>query len=102
MGSGLAEIPGMTIRVLVHPRVKDDLAAAAYYYDRRLPGLGKVVIDQMTRLLTRIRHYPLAYPRVRYNVRRAAVAGLDAELLYLHENGQIILLAVVQAKDRHH
>jgi hypothetical protein len=104
MGSVLADDaidPAMTVRLLVHPRVNADLAQAVHYYDRKLPGLGRAAIGQINRLLDRIRRYPLAFPRVRRNVRRAVVAGLDAELLYLSQGDQIILLAVAQANDRH-
>jgi toxin ParE1/3/4 len=84
------------VRLLVHPRVKADLVEAVYYYDRKLPGLGKAVIGQMTRLLDRLCRHPLAYPRTRFEVRRASVAGLNVELLYLHDKDRLILLAVSQ------
>ena len=54
----------MRRRLFVLPAARDDIAAAANWYDASGPGLGTTFLDSIEELLQRIAETPQQFPEV--------------------------------------
>lgn len=90
----------------LHPEARDELRAAALWYDERRLGLGDELVDEVTATLQEIARSPLAFPiwpgthTAKVPIRPALVKRFpDALAFETHDDG-VFVLAVAHAKRR--
>jgi plasmid stabilization system protein ParE len=64
------------------------------YYERQMPGLGARFRADVRDALKRLRHWPLAAPVERGEIRRVILSRFPYKLLYSVETGHIYIIAV--------
>ena len=88
----------MTYRFLL--AAKRDLAEAAEYYDRAVPGLGLEFLDEVERTISRILRHPQAWHRVSENHRKCRMRRFSYGIIYAIE-GDIVTISAVMHNRRH-
>lgn len=89
----------MTLRVLREAR--DDIVAAAQWYEDREPGLGEALIAEIDRLFVRIAGGPERFPILYRTARRALTRRFPYAVYFLGDGADIVILAVLhQRRDR--
>ena len=76
---------------------RDDLAAAARWYETQEPGLGRQFLAEVRLILQRIRSNPAAYPASYRGTRRALIRRFPYGVIYLPvpDQSYIVVLAVL-------
>ena len=59
------------MRVIRHPKFKDDLLNAFHYLNGQESGLGEHFLDVVEKAISKIKANPLAWSKIYRNVRRA-------------------------------
>jgi toxin ParE1/3/4 len=91
--------------VRVEPEAKQELAAAAVWYDERRPGLGLELVEEVDAVLAAIARdpsrFPL-YPRVgpELGVRRAAARRFPYSIAFIEHANVVRVLAVAHERRR--
>lgn len=71
-----------------------ELDEAVKYYDHQLPGLGYRFFQEIAASIERILLMPEAWPKVGKQTRRCILKGFPYALLYVREEGEILITAV--------
>lgn len=81
----------------LRPAARDDLDAAARWYEAQEPGLGRQFLAEARLAFERIRSNPVAYPVAYRGTRRALIGRFPYGVIYLPvaEQGCIVVLAVL-------
>ena len=76
---------------------RDDLAAAARWYETQEPGLGRQFLAEVRLILQRIRSNPAAYPVSYRGTCRALIRRFPYGVIYLPvpDQSYIVVLAVL-------
>ena len=82
-------------RVEFHPDARDELVAAAQFYERHSPGLGREFIDAVQRTYERLREHPRSGRSFGRRLRRPLVPRFPYGLLYEAEPNFIYIVAVM-------
>lgn len=91
--------------VRVEPEAKQELAAAAAWYEQQREGLGRELLAEVDSVFTAIAHspsrYPL-YPRVSADlgVRRAAARRFPYSIAFIEFASVVRVLAIAHEKRR--
>ncbi len=85
----------MTYRLTVRRQAKADIRAAARWYERQRPGLGRAFVQQVDLLLDRVRQNPLQYQVVYRGIRRAIPRRFPYGLFYRIDGSDVLVFAVV-------
>jgi toxin ParE1/3/4 len=85
----------VTYRLTVRRQAKADIRAAARWYERQRPGLGRAFLHQIDVLLDRIREDPLQHQVVYRSVRRAIPRRFPYGLFYRIDGSAVLVFAVV-------
>ena len=85
----------MTYRLTVRRQAKEDIRAAARWYEPQGPGLGRAFVRQVDVLLDRVRQNPLQYQVVYREVRRAIPSRFPYGLFYRIDGSDVLVFAVV-------
>lgn len=89
----------MKVRIISPAR--RELIDEARYYDAELAGLGDAFLDEVARTLALIKAHPEAWPVDEATaVRRARMARFPFAIVYLIDNGDVVIIAVAHAKRR--
>lgn len=94
------------MRVRLHPEARDELRAAALWYDERRAGLGDGLVAEVTATLDRIGEAPHAFPLWpgvtggAAPIRRGVVRRFPYVVAFEAHPGTILVLAVAHAKRR--
>lgn len=86
--------------VAFHPEAQMELVEAAEFYDARSPGLGARFLDEVNQGLGKIAEAPERWPRSSDLIRRHLLSAFPYGLLYMHEDGQIVVVAVMHLHRR--
>ena len=78
----------------------DEMCDAAEYYESQAVGLGSDLVDEIAHTVSRIREFPYAGVHLRQGVRRQMVKRFPFGLLYVVEEDEIIVLAVMHLRRR--
>ena len=81
----------------LRPAARDDLDAAARWYEAQEPGLGRQFLAEVRLVFQRIRSNPAAYPASYRGTRRALIRRLPYGVIYLPvpDQSYIVVLAVL-------
>lgn len=81
----------------LRPAARDDLDAAARWYEAQEIGLGRQFLTEVRLAFERIRSNPVAYPVAYRGTRRALIGRFPYGVIYLPvaEPGCIVVLAVL-------
>jgi plasmid stabilization system protein ParE len=88
----------MTPALLLWPEAQADLREARSWYEERRKGLGRDFLGATREVLATIERFPLHFPRVRGEVRRAPLHRFPYALYYLPEAEKTVVLACFHAR----
>jgi plasmid stabilization system protein ParE len=83
----------MTFRF--HPEAERELREAVEYYEDIEPGLGYDLSVEVYSAVQRALAYPLAWPVLDGDIRRALVRRFPYGVLYSEEQGALLIIAVM-------
>lgn len=85
----------MNRRLFLLPAARDDIAAAAAWYEANRPGLGTAFLDRTNELLQRIAESPYQFPTVQLNVRRGLTRRFPYSVYFTVGENRVDVLAVI-------
>jgi len=85
----------MNGRLTLRPEAEDDVEAAVAWYSSERAALALAFIDNLDRLLGRIRETPLQFPEVAVNVRRALMARFPYGVFFRVVADQVVVFGVL-------
>ena len=88
----------MTPRLVFRPEAEAELFDARAWYERERVGLGAIFAAAIESTLTAILQNPLAYPRVKGDIRRAVVRRFPYAVYFNPTPDEIIVLAVMHGR----
>lgn len=86
--------------VIFHPEALSEMADAAKFYEKRVPGLGEDLLVEIQSALARILQEPLRSMKFKGDVRRHMINRFPYNLLYSVEPTHIYIVAVMH-QSRH-
>jgi len=78
-----------------HPEAEQEFCEAIEYYEKRVPGLGYDFALEIHAAIQRACEFPQAWSRFTGDVRRSMVHRFPYSVLYVEEQGGIIVLAIM-------
>lgn len=88
----------MSRRIVIRPLAKADLFEARDWYDRQRLGLGDDFRAAIDNLLGLVSEYPLAYPKVYREIRRAVARRFPYLVYYTVTPDSIIVMACLHGR----
>ena len=85
----------MNRQVLFRPTAERELLEAERWFEERQPELGRRFRDAVDATIEQIREFPLAFPAVHGNKRRALVLRFPYALYFALINDSIVVAGVV-------
>lgn len=82
------------MRIAFSPEAAAEFNDGERYYERQLPGLGARFRAEVRAALKRLRHWPLAAPVERGEIRRMILTRFPYKLLYVVEADHLYVVAV--------
>ncbi len=82
-------------QLLIRPNAQADINEAARWYEREHPGLGYRFMEALDTLYDRIQGYPLLFPILENNVRRALSPRFPYGVYFVVGEELISVLAVL-------
>lgn len=86
--------PPLSLRATARAEVQE----AFDWYERQRPGLGSRFLSAVRETLAAVEQFPLRYPKVRGQVRRARLRGFPYSILYLAEPEETVVIACFQGR----
>ncbi|MGQ0637567.1 MAG: type II toxin-antitoxin system RelE/ParE family toxin [Planctomycetaceae bacterium] len=81
--------------VCFHPAAQAEFEKASVYYDARRSGLGSEFVDEIERLVARIRSAPETWPQYKNTTCRYASARRFPYIVYYRPVGDLIWIVAV-------
>lgn len=88
----------MSPRLVFRPEAQAELAEAHDWYERQRPGLGAAFSAAVDAALASIIERPLAYPRVRGEMRRAILRRFPYGVFFRLIDDEIVVLGIVHGR----
>jgi len=88
------------MKVLFHPKAREELLESAKYYEKCQKGLGKEFIREIHLAIERIKAYPAAWSKFSKNTRRCLVNRFPYGIIYQYSESRIYILAVMHLNRR--
>ena len=88
----------MTPRLVFRPEAEAELLDARAWYEGERVGLGAIFAAAVETTVTAILQDPLAYPRVKGDIRRAVVRRFLYAVYFRPIDDEIIVLAVMHGR----
>lgn len=83
-----------------HHRARSEFEKAAIYYEVAKTGLARRFITAVQKTINSVRNNPLAYPVIKYDVRKAIVNDFPYSILYTFDEETIRIIAVMHQRRR--
>ncbi len=83
-----------------HPDADAELEEAALFYESRLTGLGRSFAAEVERTIALVREFPDAGSPAGAKRRRVLVARFPYSIVYQHDAGEIVVVAVAHQRRR--
>jgi plasmid stabilization system protein ParE len=83
-----------------HPEAEAELEDASHFYESRMLGLGKSFAAEVERTIHLIREFPDAGSPAGLTRRRVLVARFPYSVVYRHDAGSIVIVAVAHQRRR--
>jgi plasmid stabilization system protein ParE len=81
------------------PRVEDDLADAASFYEERSPGLGEDFLADVRRAVDEVLRAPMRWPQVEGGPVRRYLLGRFPYAVYYHaDRARVVVLTVTHTR----
>lgn len=90
----------MNRQVLFRPLAEAELLESRAWYEERQPGLGATFAAVVESTVEQIAEWPLAYPRVHGETRRAMLRRFPYAVYFRALPSEIVILAIIH--DRRH
>jgi plasmid stabilization system protein ParE len=86
--------------MILEPEAREELLAAATWYDDQRVGLGDEFLNAIDEVLERIAAAPFSYPRDRFDerARRALVGRFPYAVVFVVQGDEVRVVAFVHAK----
>jgi hypothetical protein len=86
--------------MIVEDEAREELLAAAIWYDDQRAGLGDEFLSAIDDVLERVAEAPLSYPRDRFDhrARRALAARFPFAVVFVVHNDDVRVVAFAHAK----
>lgn len=78
-----------------HPEATEEFEAAVEWYEERSTGLGLDFATEIRQAILRAESMPLAWTRLDNNIRRVLAHRFPYGILYMPDDGQLYILAVM-------
>jgi plasmid stabilization system protein ParE len=88
----------MTRRFIVRPFAETDLEEAVRWYEDERAGFAERFLGDVDRTFARIREWPLQFPTVGGNVRRALLHTFPHAIYFRSSDGVVEVLAVLHLR----
>jgi plasmid stabilization system protein ParE len=88
----------MSVEVHFFSRAEKNIADAFSYYENESQGLGEAFLMVVEDAIKNISDFPAMYQKVYGDVRRARVHRFPYGVFYLYEQGEAIVLNVLNTK----
>ena len=88
----------MNYQLIISPEAEFDIQDAFEWYEQSSTGLGSEFIRAVDGCFALIGRNPLAYPKVYQEVRRALIRRFPYGVMYVVEDGWIIIIACFHVK----
>ena len=85
----------MNVRFLT--LAQQEVDDAFVWFENRAEGKGIEFLDELDRVVRRIRHYPFASVEIGRQIRRCLFAGFPYSLIYGLEEDTIVVIAVAHS-----
>ena len=88
----------MKYDLIIRPEARADLLDAFHWYQKRRDGLGydfKLCVDEV---IAKIQRNPLIHKVIEDGIRRSVTRRFPYGVFYVVDNGKIIVLAVLHAR----
>ncbi len=86
--------------MIIEPAARDELLAAAEWYDDQREGLGGELLEAVDAALRRVELAPTSFPSDRFDdrARRALVSRFPYAVVFVVHEGEIRIVAFAHAK----
>ncbi|MBW8863731.1 MAG: type II toxin-antitoxin system RelE/ParE family toxin [Verrucomicrobia bacterium] len=74
---------------------RQELQAAARYYENRVPGLGHDFLLEVRATIQRINQWPEAWQSLDTEIRRCRTHRFPYGIIYVVEKGEVLILSVM-------
>jgi plasmid stabilization system protein ParE len=88
----------LSFPVIIRPLAERDLLEAQNWYRPKAPGLGARFRSSVEEVLKRLADFPLTFPKVLGDVRRAAVPHFPYILYYAFRRDQVLVIGCFHAR----
>jgi|SRR5206468_11166286 len=88
----------MTRRFIVRPLAEADLEDAARWYEDERAGLAERFVSDVDRTFARIREWPLQFPTVSGDIRRALLHTFPYAVYFRASDEMVVVLAVLHLR----
>ena len=88
----------MIRRFIVRPLAEADLEDAARWYEHERAGLAERFLNDVDRTFARIREWPLQFPTVSGDIRRALLHTFPYAVYFRASDEMIVVLAVLHLR----
>lgn len=88
-------------RVVIHEVAEAEWREAVEYYEQRSPGLGRWLVDEISRALDRIASVPRAFPRYKGKRVRKCVLSRFPYVVFFLEVGDVVWVTAIAHAKRH-
>jgi plasmid stabilization system protein ParE len=88
----------MTFRVGLRDEAREDIEAAATWYETQKTTLGQAYLDEVQATFEALAERPLAYPQVYKAVRRALLQRFPYGIFYRFDGQSVLVIAVMHAR----
>jgi len=85
----------MSRKVIFRPEADNDVEGAVAWYSSERAALGLAFLDNLDRLLLRIRERPLQFPEVSMGVRRALMARFPYGVFFKPVADEVVVFGVL-------
>ncbi len=82
----------------IHPSASRELEEAAFFYDRRIQGLGRRFLRHVEKAIEQILLFPESAPVVGRTVRQKVLDRFPYSLIYLYEKNTVFFVAIAHQK----
>ena len=87
-----------TKRLIIRPEAQRDIWEAAHWYEAQGPGLGARFTNTLDKLMKRITAFPLQFPAVEEEVRRALLHRFPYAVYFVIADDGIVVIAVLHQR----
>jgi plasmid stabilization system protein ParE len=88
------------VRILYAKAARADLRAAAVYYERERPGLGREFVVEVEAAVDRISSFPRAASSGEFNTRRSPLKRFPFNIVYYTKGDALYIVAVAHKRRR--